>query len=175
MVHEATVRVPSLRAAVLLIAAVVALGLALFLQRERGADTGAVALAGATSLGAVLVGALGWVQVRLAGASLARAALRARGLRGGVAAGIVSGVLATALLALRWALDQQGRPGAEAIGPAALRALGRLAAALAPGLPAYLGLAAVLGAAAGLAVVQVLILCAPAGPASGGTGQPRRR
>jgi hypothetical protein len=149
-----------LRAVVALLFPVVATGLVVFLRRYRGADRTAVALALLTAVGLCLVIALAWAQRRFGGTVTEAGRLREAGLHAGLAAGLSTAAVAAALLAIRWASDQQTSPAAETWLQAFVRALGALGVSLASGFPAYLAVGGVLGALAGLGTAEILVACA---------------
>jgi hypothetical protein len=151
------IRVPRLRALVTVLLTLVAIGVVVFLRRYRGADRTALALAGLASAGGCLALGLAWFACRFGGRRLPAARVREQGLRAGILAGVATAGLTAAVLAVRWAMDQQAGLVAEAFLPAFLRALGALGRALAPGIAAYAALGAVLGALGGLAIAQLIL------------------
>jgi hypothetical protein len=160
------VRVPRLRAVVALLLTLVATGLVVFLRRYRGADRTAVALALLSAAGLCLVVGLAWFQHRFGGRPTAAARVRQAGLWTGLLAGVSAAEVGAVLLALRWAIDQQGSPAAELLAPAFVRALTALGPAMLTGAPAYLAVGGAVGALAGLGVAEIVLGCAvPEGPA----------
>jgi hypothetical protein len=154
------VRVPRLRAVVALLLPVVATGLVVFLRRYRGTDRTAVALALLTAVGLCLMIALAWAQRRFGGKVTTAGRVREAGLHAGLVAGLCTAAVGAALLAIRWASDQQTSPAAEVWLEAFARALATLGVSLASGLPAYLAVGGVLGALAGLGTAEIVLGCA---------------
>jgi hypothetical protein len=138
------------------LAVLVMVGLLVFLQRYRGADRTAMALSLLMGGGLCLVVALMWFQARFRATVMTRRRLWGIGLRYGAVAGVFAGGLGIMLLAVRWAIDQLGRPAGELFLPAFLRALEELGLEMARGTPAYLTVGVVVGGLAGLAVAEAI-------------------
>jgi hypothetical protein len=138
------------------LAVLVMVGLLVFLQRYRGADRTAMALSLLMGGGLCLVVALVWFQARFRATVMTRRRLWGIGLRYGAVAGVFAGGIGMMLLAVRWAIDQLGRPAGELFLPAFLRALGALGLEMARGTPAYLTVGAVVGSLVGLAVAEAI-------------------
>ena len=167
------IRVPNVRAMVVVFATLIGTGVVVFLRRYRGADRTALALDLILAAALCLIAGLAWFQRRFGGERMTRGRLREVGLRAGILAGLGGVVVSAGLLSLRWALDQQASLVAERLGPAFVRALQALAVSLAAGLPAYLGLGAVIGALLGLGVAEAIWASARSEPAHR-AGEPPR-
>ncbi len=100
--------------------------------------------------------ALTWFQRRFGGEVMTRRDLWGTGLRYGALAGVGTSGIGIALLAVRWAIDQQAGPVGEPLFPAFLRALAALGLEMAMGVPAYLAVGAVVGALAGLVIAEAI-------------------
>ncbi len=151
-----TIRIPRLRAVVVVLATLVIIGLLVFLQRYRGADRTAMALSLLIGGGLCLVVALIWFQSGFRGMVMTRRHLWGIGLRYGAIAGVFAGGVGMVLLAVSWALDQQAGPAGDLFLTAFLRALESLGFKMATGFPAYLAVGGVVGALAGLAVAEAV-------------------
>src|SRR5512143_1273026 len=97
------IRVPRLRAFLVALSGVVALGVLVFLRRYRSTDRTALVLGLLVGAGVCLVLALAWFQWRFAGASMPRRRLWGAGVRYGGVAGIGTILVGVTLLAARWA------------------------------------------------------------------------
>jgi hypothetical protein len=164
------VRIPQLWPIVALLATPVGLGLGVFLKRYRGTDRTAMALGVLVGGGLCLILGLAWFQRRFGGTAMTRQSLRRIGFRCGAAGGFCAGGVGVLLLAARWAIDQLGGPAGERFGPAFLRALAALWWTTLPGLPAYLAVGILLGAAVGLIAAEAIGACAkriPSAPPEG--------
>lgn len=151
-----TIRIPNIRAMTGLAAILVAIGLAVFLRRYRGADRTAMAFGLTVGAGICLTAALLWFQRRFAGRLLTRRVLRRLGaISGAVAGGLTIGVT-ICLLALRWGIDQTAGVAGDQLLPAFLRAFSALAVQMAWGIPLYLGIGAVAGAVLGLGLAEAI-------------------
>jgi len=162
--QQEAIRIPSLRAVVVVLSTLTATGVVVFLRRYRGADRTALALDLILSAALCLIAGLAWFQWRFGGESIRRERLREIGLRTGILAGLAAVAVSAGLLAVRWALDQQTSLVAQQLGLACLRALHALGLSLATGLPAYLALGAVVGALIGFCVSEAIGACARGGP-----------
>jgi hypothetical protein len=151
-----TIRIPSLRAVVVALATLVAIGLVVFLRRYRGADRTAMALSLLVGGGICLVAALAWFQRQFGRTIMRRRDLWEIGLRWGALAGACTSGIGIGLLAARWAIDQGAGPAGDTFLPAFQKSLAALAAGMLWGLPAYLAVGALVGALAGLAVAQAI-------------------
>ena len=171
---QETIRIPRLRALVVALAALVVLGLLVFLQRYRGADRTALALSVLEGAGLCLMVALIRFQRRCSGRVMTRLSLWGFGFRNGAVAGVCTSGVGVVLLALRWAMDQRSAPAGELFWLAFLYALAMLGMEMAPALPAYVAAGAVVGALIGLAVAEAIGISAervaPAPPSSGTDG-----
>jgi hypothetical protein len=161
------IRIPNLRAVVVVLVTLTATGVVVFLRRYRGADRTALALDLILSAGLCLILGLAWFHRRFGGRRMSRGRLREIGLRVGIVAGVSAVAVSAGLLALRWALDQQASLVAERVAPAFLHALRALGVSLATGLPAYLALGAVMGALLGLGVAEAIRASARREPGGG--------
>lgn len=153
-------RIPRLWPIVAILATPVLIGVGVFLKRYRGTDRTAMALGVLIGVGLCLVLGLAWFQRRFGGTTMSRQSLRWVGFRWGAVGGACAGGVGVVLLAVRWAIDQLGGPVGEQLVPAFLRALAALWWTTLPGLPAYLAVGVVLGAAVGLMVAEAVGACA---------------
>ncbi len=150
------VRVPRLRAVVTAVAALVIIGLTVFLRRYRGADRTAMALSLLVGGGMWLMCGLAWFQLRFCHRVVPRRALRGIGLRYGALAGALTAGIGIVLLAVRWAMDQLASPVSEPFIVAFWRALVALGEHLAAGAVAYLAAGAMLGALVGFLIAEAI-------------------
>ena len=150
------IRVPRLRAFLVALSGVVALGVLVFLRRYRSTDRTALVLGLLASAGVCLVLALACFQWRFAGTSMPRRRLWRAGGRYGVIAGIGTILLGVIFLAARWALDQRMSPAAEAFGPGFLTALQDFGQQMVGGAAAFLAAGGVVGGLVGLLVTEVI-------------------
>lgn len=150
------IRVPRLRAFLVALSGVVALGVLVFLRRYRSTDRTALVLGLLVGAGVCLVLALAWFQWRFAGTSMPRRQLWRAGVRYGVVAGIGTLIVGVILLAVRWALDQRLSPAAEAFGPGFLGALRDFAQQMVGGAAAFLVAGGAIGGLVGLLVAEVI-------------------
>jgi len=150
------IRVPRLRAFLVALSGVVALGVLVFLRRYRSTDRTALVLGLLVGAGVCLVLALAWFQWRFAGTSMPRRRLWRAGVRYGVIAGIGTILLGVILLAARWALDQRMSPAAEAFGPGFVAALRDFGQQMVGGAAAFLVAGGAVGGLVGLLVSEVI-------------------
>jgi hypothetical protein len=166
------------------LATLVAIGLGVFLRRYRGADRTAMALSLLVGGGLCLLVALLWFHQRFGGETMTRRGLWGIGLRYGALAGVWTYGVGVALLAVRWALDQQASPVADLFLPAFVRAVKALASEMAVGFPAYLAVGAVVGGLTGLTIAEAIGISAerlpstqpapPHNPETPGLSRPER-
>jgi len=164
--HE-TIRIPRLRAFLVVLTGVVVIGLLVFLQRYRGADRTAMALSMLGGGGVCLIVALSWFQRRWSGRVMTRLSLWGIGLRVGAVAGLCTSGVGVGLLAVRWAIDQQAGPLSRPFLRAFGRALVTLGLEMVGGFPAYLAVGAAVGAVVGLAVAEAIGISAQRIPPMG--------
>ncbi len=145
-----------MRAVLTALAAVVIIGLTVFLRRYRGADRTAMALSLLVGGGLCLMLGLAWFQLRFCHRVLPRRVLRGIGLRYGALAGALTGGIGIVLLAVRWAMDQLASPVSEPFLVAFWRALVALGEHLAAGAVAYLAAGAMLGALVGFFIAEAV-------------------
>ncbi len=157
---ETRIRIPKLRAAIGILAALVLLCLGAFLRRYRGADQTAMFLAMLVSAGLCLVFGLAWFRGRFEGAAMTGRKLRLLGLRYGAVTGLCTPALGIGLLAVRWALDLQATPTGDRFVPAFFMAMSVLGKEMAAGTPAFVAISGVLGSLLGLAVAEIIIALA---------------
>jgi len=153
---QETIRIPRLRALVVALAALVVIGLLVFLQRYRGADRTAMALSVLEGAGLCLVIALIRFQRRWSGRIMTRLSLWGIGFRNGAVAGVCTSGVVVLVLALRWAMDQRTAPAGELFWLAFLYALAMLGMEMAPALPMYVAAGAAVGALVGLTVAEAI-------------------
>jgi len=166
------IRVPRLRAFLVALSGVVALGVLVFLRRYRSTDRTALVLGLLVGAGVCLVLALVWFQWRFAGTSIPRRRLWRAGVRSGVVAGIGTILVGVILLAARWALDQRLSPAAEAFGPGFLRALRDFGQQMVGGAAAFLVAGGTIGGLVGLLVAEVIGIAGERVPEEAGADPP---
>jgi hypothetical protein len=166
------IRVPRLRALLVALSAVVALGVLVFLRRYRSADRTALVLGLLVGAGVCLVLALAWFQWRFAGVSMPRRRLWGAGIRYGAVAGIGTLLVGVILLAARWALDQRMSPAAEAFGPGFLSALRAFGQQMIAGAAGFLAAGGAIGGLVGLLVAEVIGLAGERLSEESGAGPP---
>ncbi len=166
------IRVPRLRAFLVALSAVVALGVLVFLRRYRSTDRTALVLGLLVGAGVCLVVALAWFQWRFAGTPMRRRRLWWAGVRYGVVAGVCTMVVGVILLAARWALDQRMSPAAEAFGPGFLSALRDFGQQMIGGAAAFLAAGGAIGGLVGLLVAELIGIAGERLSEEGGTDPP---
>ncbi len=150
------IRIPRLGAVVAAVATLVAIGVAVFLRRYRGADRTAMALSLLVGGGVCLMSGLAWFQCRFSQRVMPRHALRRIGLRYGAVGGMLTGGIGIVLHAVRWGMDQLASPASDPFLAAFWRALVALARHLAAGAVAYLAIGAMTGALIGLVLAETI-------------------
>lgn len=150
------IRIPRLRAVVMALSTLVFIGVGVFLRRYRGADRTAMALGVLVGAGICLIAGVTWFQRRFGGRVMTRRRLWGIGIRCGALAGACTNGVGVALLAARWALDQQAGPAGDAFLQAFLRALTVLGVQIAMVFLAYVAVGAVVGGLVGFGIAQAI-------------------